>query len=351
MTTETMQPFEKSFTVAPPNYYHPEDSHYLLETFHQFPHGDFRPTFYNPFEIKHRRRTSRAQLKVLEKSFSENPKPNATVRRILAQKLDMTPRGVQIWFQNRRAKAKVQRKRSMENTKQNTMNANNTSEVLYSQFFANEPVTSKPNNNLPLTEESSSHVRSVATVAAQQAAAAAIAAAAARQQQQQQQQPMLDMSNNCWLTMPIQPIEDFSWMTQQQQNNLIRRKSCPEMMNNDLLSPMDFSGLVNHEEYKERRLSECDFQSYYSSTFALMPEQEGSHNSNNKLNSTDSGRRVCESQQSMSMNFYHDLRLDYPPSQQLTPPLTTSNANSPIFYDQEGCATNLLTNDMYSSLA
>ncbi|KAI8639613.1 homeobox domain-containing protein, partial [Parasitella parasitica] len=55
---------------------------------------------------KHRRRTSRAQLKVLEKSFSENPKPNATVRRILAQKLDMTPRGVQIWFQNRRAKAK-----------------------------------------------------------------------------------------------------------------------------------------------------------------------------------------------------------------------------------------------------
>ncbi|KAI7855491.1 homeobox domain-containing protein, partial [Circinella umbellata] len=55
---------------------------------------------------KHRRRTSRAQLKVLEKSFSENSKPNATVRRMLAQKLDMTPRGVQIWFQNRRAKAK-----------------------------------------------------------------------------------------------------------------------------------------------------------------------------------------------------------------------------------------------------
>ncbi|KAI9266062.1 Homeodomain-like protein [Sporodiniella umbellata] len=72
---------------------------------------DFRPTFYNPFEIKHRRRTSRAQLKILEKSFSENCKPNATVRRILAQQLDMTPRGVQIWFQNRRAKAKLLRRK------------------------------------------------------------------------------------------------------------------------------------------------------------------------------------------------------------------------------------------------
>ncbi|KAI8644998.1 hypothetical protein BD408DRAFT_96571 [Parasitella parasitica] len=67
---------------------------------------DFRPTFYNPFEIKHRRRTSRAQFKVLEKTFLENPKPNAAVRRWLAQKLGMTPRGVQVWFQNRRAKEK-----------------------------------------------------------------------------------------------------------------------------------------------------------------------------------------------------------------------------------------------------
>ncbi|KAI8378043.1 uncharacterized protein BYT42DRAFT_614671 [Radiomyces spectabilis] len=70
---------------------------------------DFTPTFYNPFEIKHRRRTSRDQFKVLEKTFLDNPKPNATVRRWLAQKLSMTPRGVQVWFQNRRAKAKTQR--------------------------------------------------------------------------------------------------------------------------------------------------------------------------------------------------------------------------------------------------
>ncbi|CAO3598446.1 unnamed protein product [Absidia cylindrospora] len=78
---------------------------------HAFVQKDFIPTFYNPFETKHRRRTSRAQFKLLETSFYENTKPNATMRRWLAQKLGMTPRSVQVWFQNRRAKAKSQLKR------------------------------------------------------------------------------------------------------------------------------------------------------------------------------------------------------------------------------------------------
>ncbi|KAI8989586.1 homeobox domain-containing protein, partial [Pilobolus umbonatus] len=66
----------------------------------------FNPTFYDPFEIKHRRRTSRKQFKVLEKAFSDNPKPSGRIRQKLAYHLAMTPRGVQVWFQNRRAKAK-----------------------------------------------------------------------------------------------------------------------------------------------------------------------------------------------------------------------------------------------------
>ncbi|CAB4487768.1 unnamed protein product [Rhizophagus irregularis] len=81
----------------------------MFDAFHQSPHGEFKPTFYNPFEVKHRRRTSRQQLKVLEKAFNENPKPHAAVRQALALKLNMTPRGVQVWFQNRRAKAKKQK--------------------------------------------------------------------------------------------------------------------------------------------------------------------------------------------------------------------------------------------------
>lgn len=36
----------------------------MFETFQQSPSGDFKPTFYNPFEIKHRRRTTKSQFKV-----------------------------------------------------------------------------------------------------------------------------------------------------------------------------------------------------------------------------------------------------------------------------------------------
>lgn len=85
----------------------PKNIERMFETFHQTPSGEFKPTFYNPFEIKHRRRTSKDQFQVLEGSFQENSKPNATVRRTLAGKLGMTPRAVQVWFQNRRAKMKM----------------------------------------------------------------------------------------------------------------------------------------------------------------------------------------------------------------------------------------------------
>ncbi|KXN66480.1 Homeodomain-like protein, partial [Conidiobolus coronatus NRRL 28638] len=55
---------------------------------------------------KTRKRTTRAQFQVLEESFLHDPKPTVQIRRLLAQKLDMSPRTVQIWFQNRRAKQK-----------------------------------------------------------------------------------------------------------------------------------------------------------------------------------------------------------------------------------------------------
>lgn len=210
MTLDTLQPFEQSFTVSPTSSNTSKtptstDENYLLETFHQYPHGDFRPTFYNPFEIKHRRRTSRAQLKVLEKAYTENPKPSASIRRILAQKLEMTPRGVQIWFQNRRAKAKLLRRKSstitssinepaileqydedeeeqvqvqrfdsmnpIDATMNTTVNNSdiNQSSILFSQFFT---------NNFAVEEEKdwsawqvNDNVRTVATTAAAVAAA------------------------------------------------------------------------------------------------------------------------------------------------------------------------------------
>ncbi|KAI3618646.1 other wee protein kinase [Moniliophthora roreri] len=69
---------------------------------------DFRAFYpYTPNEVKHRKRTTSAQLKVLESIFKHDTKPNAALRNELAAQLDMTARGVQVWFQNRRAKEKT----------------------------------------------------------------------------------------------------------------------------------------------------------------------------------------------------------------------------------------------------
>jgi len=58
---------------------------------------DFRTFFpYIPNEVKHRKRTSRAQLKVLEDIFRKDTKPNAALRKKLAAELDMLPRAVQV---------------------------------------------------------------------------------------------------------------------------------------------------------------------------------------------------------------------------------------------------------------
>ncbi|KAI8069460.1 homeobox domain-containing protein, partial [Gongronella butleri] len=55
---------------------------------------------------KHRRRISPEQCHVLETEYGMDTKPNATKRHLLAEKLGMTPRAIQIWFQNKRAKQK-----------------------------------------------------------------------------------------------------------------------------------------------------------------------------------------------------------------------------------------------------
>merc|ERR1719326_311760 len=49
---------------------------------------------------------SREQLSVLINSFEEEPLPNFDQRQALAKMLGMTPRSVQIWFQNRRQRLK-----------------------------------------------------------------------------------------------------------------------------------------------------------------------------------------------------------------------------------------------------
>ncbi|KAK1349164.1 homeobox domain-containing protein [Hamiltosporidium tvaerminnensis] len=77
-----------------------------FDSFHQTPHGELKNAYYNPFVIKHRKRTSKVQLRVLEKTFETNIRPDAALRKTLGAQLGMTPRAVQVWFQNRRAKIK-----------------------------------------------------------------------------------------------------------------------------------------------------------------------------------------------------------------------------------------------------
>ena len=50
---------------------------------------------------KKRQRASPEQLSVLEEAFAVNPSPNAKMREIIAERIQMTERSVQIWFQNR----------------------------------------------------------------------------------------------------------------------------------------------------------------------------------------------------------------------------------------------------------
>ncbi|KAK0543361.1 hypothetical protein OC846_004500 [Tilletia horrida] len=89
-----------------------------------FNHPPNQPVHYlNPFEVKHRRRTTKGQFRVLEGTFKENPKPNANVRKALAAQLDMPGRAVQIWFQNRRAKAKAQAKKEEQASRERAATA------------------------------------------------------------------------------------------------------------------------------------------------------------------------------------------------------------------------------------
>ncbi|OCF37406.1 hypothetical protein I316_00527 [Kwoniella heveanensis BCC8398] len=69
------------------------------------PH-DGQEMIYSNLEVKHRRRTTPDQLKILEYWYDINPKPDNSLREHLAAQLGMTKRNVQVWFQNRRAKMK-----------------------------------------------------------------------------------------------------------------------------------------------------------------------------------------------------------------------------------------------------
>eukprot|EP01129_Flabellula_baltica_P013399 TRINITY_DN61_c0_g1_i3.p1 TRINITY_DN61_c0_g1~~TRINITY_DN61_c0_g1_i3.p1 ORF type:complete len:172 (-),score=35.76 TRINITY_DN61_c0_g1_i3:90-605(-) len=60
---------------------------------------------------KKRHRTTPEQLRILESTFLREKTPDINLRKKLAAQLDMTPRRVQVWFQNKRAKEKRESKK------------------------------------------------------------------------------------------------------------------------------------------------------------------------------------------------------------------------------------------------
>jgi len=89
-----LNPCHNGIPTPPMQYEH--DSHCPLPL-HDPAAVDLRAFYpYTPNEVKHRRRTTSAQLKVLEAVFRVDTKPNATLRNDLAAQLGMTSRGTQV---------------------------------------------------------------------------------------------------------------------------------------------------------------------------------------------------------------------------------------------------------------
>eukprot|EP00164_Ancoracysta_twista_P001475 GFYU01001925.1.p1 GENE.GFYU01001925.1~~GFYU01001925.1.p1 ORF type:complete len:604 (-),score=184.61 GFYU01001925.1:301-2112(-) len=65
--------------------------------------GNMTPSGKNP---RKRHRTTPEQLEILERSFKNDHMPNEQARFQIASQIGMSPRSVQIWFQNKRAKVK-----------------------------------------------------------------------------------------------------------------------------------------------------------------------------------------------------------------------------------------------------
>ncbi|KAL1718850.1 hypothetical protein EV715DRAFT_252071 [Schizophyllum commune] len=150
-------PDQRSF--EPLEYGHRHPSHFHGHPYLQHPGqpmdilADYRTFFpYQPNEVKHRRRTTSAQLKVLEGIFKTETKPNAALRNKLAVQLEMTARGVQVWFQNRRAKEKLK--------------ASKASKAKEEKSNADKADASPPSPSNPPTGDSSS---STTTPAAEEA--------------------------------------------------------------------------------------------------------------------------------------------------------------------------------------
>lgn len=110
----------KNYNLSSPREIAPRDvstTSYPTSPLSHANHSSFNTSPINsasPDGLKKRTRTTAAQLAILESIFQRQNSPNTHVRSALALQLGMSERSVQIWFQNRRAKLKQSRRKSVQ---------------------------------------------------------------------------------------------------------------------------------------------------------------------------------------------------------------------------------------------
>jgi len=95
--------FEDS-SSPPPSY---EDASSANSSAHKATLKSLQMKFTYLREPRKRTRTSPEQLDTLVSFFETQPNPSMKQRKQLAEKTGMTPRSIQVWFQNRRAKFRI----------------------------------------------------------------------------------------------------------------------------------------------------------------------------------------------------------------------------------------------------
>ncbi|KAG0208749.1 hypothetical protein BGX28_000370 [Mortierella sp. GBA30] len=110
--TKSLHPFDDISSIAPPkktlNWVNALPSHFdtslsgSLGSGGSNNEGDALVNGNGGHPRKRRRRTNREELEILEEAFSKNLLPDAATRQELGERLGMSVRAVQIWFQNRR---------------------------------------------------------------------------------------------------------------------------------------------------------------------------------------------------------------------------------------------------------